>query len=96
VPQGSTSSPVLQGGRGFSFGLCQVNGAPTRRGDRPLAGRVGQDALGRVCVTTIHPSQNARFESAKLQLWLANLTVPNVSAYPPGRVYRAVSSNQNR
>jgi hypothetical protein len=38
VPQGSPSSPVLQGGRGFSFGLCQVNGAPTRRGDRTTGG----------------------------------------------------------
>jgi hypothetical protein len=38
----------------------------------PLTGRGWHDALGWGCVVTINPSQNAGFESAKLQLWLAN------------------------
>ena len=35
------------------------------------------------------PSKKAAFEPVKLQLWLA------IAAYPPGRLYRAVSPDEN-
>jgi hypothetical protein len=77
-----------------SIAISRSVNAPTRLTGAG-AGGPGLARRTRMGCVIIDPSENAGFESAKLQLWLANcIHAGHVSAYPPGRVHRAVPGNQ--
>jgi hypothetical protein len=79
----------------LSQGTNQARRGSRKRPDPPGCEAQGGPGLAMTAQSvSVHhdrddPSKKAAFEPVKLQLWLA------IAAYPPGRLYRAVSPDEN-